>query len=378
MAEPLRALFVNEGALGAAVLGHARVARTVERVLTGAGLDARFAVLPPMSRATTAAVRQIPGLGHADLDLQPVRWHLAQAVRARRVIGVELGKREADVLNIHAHTLSFLSVSHMRRIPTLLALDATVEDWARMGIWRRARPYTGALLAPSLALERRAMRAAAAVLGFTRWGCEAAARRAPGARVIEHHPGVDLTEFRPLERPAAARPRVLFVGGRFAEKGGHDLLAALSPHLDREIELDLVTPADIAPRPGLRVHRLGPSDEALTELYRRADIFCLPTLGDAVPLSVVEAMACRTAVVTTAVGGIRDLLDDGRAGRLIPMRNPRALREAVLALAGDSTARDALGAAGRARCEERYDAAVQSRRLVDIMRTAVAAGPPRG
>jgi glycosyltransferase involved in cell wall biosynthesis len=371
MPDALRALFVNEGALGAGVLGHVRVAQTLAAKLRSTELEPRFALLPPMSRATHVAVRQVPWLGRADLDLQPVRWHLAQGLRARRVVRAELKRHPFDVLHLHAHTLSFLLPDVMRRVPALLSLDATVWDWHQMGIWRRPGRHSRATLAPSLALERHGFTAAARVLAFTRWGREAVERECPGARVIEHHPGIDLQTFRPGPRPDNGRPRVLFVGGRFAEKGGHLLLSALGPHAGRELELDIVTPAQVPPRPGVRVHRLTAHDHELVELYRRADVFCLPTLGDAVPLSVVEAMACGAAVVASDVGAISDLLDGGRVGRLIPPGNLRALRGAVLALARDREARIALTGAARARCEAHYDAAVQARRLVAIMHEVV-------
>ena len=367
MADRLRALFVNEGALGTGVLGHMRVGETLEARFRDGELDPRFAVLPPMSAATRLAVRQVPGLGHADLDLQTVRWHVAQALRARRIVREKLRQRPEDVLHLHAHTIGFLLRDVMVRVPTLLSVDATVRDWHAMGIWRRTRPYSRAAIAPSLALERRAFAAAAGVLAFTGWTRRAVEQACPSARVVEHHPGVDLVRFRPGPK-SPDRPRVLFVGGRFAEKGGNDVLAALGPHAGRELELDLVTPAPVSPPPDVRVHRLGPEDPGLTELYRRADVFCLPTYGDAVPFSVVEAMACGAAVVATPVGAIPELIDG--AGRLVPAGDPRALREAVLALAGDAAARSAHGAAGRARCEGRYDAAVQGRRLVEILHDA--------
>jgi glycosyltransferase involved in cell wall biosynthesis len=116
------------------------------------------------------------------------------------------------------------------------------------------------------------------------------------------------------------------------------------------------------------VHRLGLGDPELRDLYQQADVFCLPTYGDAVPFSVVEAMACGAAVVATPVGAIPELIDG--AGRLVPPGDPRALREAVLALAGDAAARSAHGTAGRARCEARYDAVVQGHRLVEILHDA--------
>jgi glycosyltransferase involved in cell wall biosynthesis len=164
------------------------------------------------------------------------------------------------------------------------------------------------------------------------------------------------------------RPRVLFVGGRFEQKGGFDLLAALEPRLGHEVEVDLVAAAELPPRPGVRVHRLGPDDPRLIELYQQADIFCLPTHADASAYVVLEAMACGAAVVTTSVGASRELLDDGRAGLLVTPRDREELRSNLETVLGDERLREDLGARARRHCEEHYDARVQGEKLVELLR----------
>lgn len=372
MRRRLRALFVNEGALGREVLGHASAGESLRRQLGAVDLDARLIALPPMSRATRLAVRGIPGAGHADLDLQPLRWHLAQSARARVAVERALRRAPADVLHIHTHTLSLLARGLLRRVPTVVSLDATVWDWHEFGIWRRVRAHSRATLAPSIALERRALEAAAGVLAWTSWSARAVARSCPAARVVEHHPGVDLERYRPAPHRRRERPRVLFVGGRFAAKGGDDLIAALAPLAGRELDVDIVTQARVPPQPGVRVHRLPPGDPAIVCLYQQADVFCLPTHGDAVPFSVVEAMASGAAVVASGIGGIPDLLGGGRYGRLIAPGDRGALVAAVRALLADDTARSTLAAAARRRCEDRYDVATQARRLVSLLHDAAA------
>ena len=165
---------------------------------------------------------------------------------------------------------------------------------------------------------------------------------------------------------------MLFVGGRWEDKGGDDLVAALGDDLGRSVELDAVTPADVAPRPGLRVHRLGPGDPELMDLRQQADLLALPSGADAAPWAVLEAMACGTPVLGSDVGGIPDMVGD-EAGVLVPSGDRRALRAAALGLLADPARRAALGAGARARAERRYDARRQTRELVDLLTALVPA-----
>ncbi len=94
------------------------------------------------------------------------------------------------------------------------------------------------------------------------------------------------------------------------------------------------------------------------------------------PFAVLEAMACGAAVVATDVGGIPDLLDGGDAGRLVKVGDGPGLHQAVVGLIEDPTLRETLAGRARARCEQRFDAARQTARLIDLMREVAAAGPP--
>jgi glycosyltransferase involved in cell wall biosynthesis len=93
----------------------------------------------------------------------------------------------------------------------------------------------------------------------------------------------------------------------------------------------------------------------VTELLREADVFCLPSFAEGVPVVLMEAMAARVPVVTTAVMGIPELVADGRTGLLVPPGRPHELAAALRQLAGDPAARTRMGEAGRAAIEARFD-----------------------
>jgi glycosyltransferase involved in cell wall biosynthesis len=372
----MRILFFNEGNLGTYVLGHGQLDAALHTGLKQhPHVEAQFVDLGALGRWGNAlATRPIPPLTSVDLDLQSLRWHLVQSARARTRLGRALEQWPADVVHLHSQSVALLIGPTRKLPPIVLSVDATIGDWAAMPASEPSRRRALTDLALSRALERRALRHARLVLAWTSWARRAVQRDAPGAQVIEHHPGLDLGRYRPAARTDRERPRVLFVGGRFAEKGGEDLLAALGDSLGKDIELDIVTPApEVHARPGVRVHRLGPGDPRLLELQQQADVLCLPTHADATPWALLEAMACATPVISTPVGAIPELLDDGGAGMLVPCSDRRALRQALHALLEDPGQRAQLGARARLRCERHYDAARQFAALLDHLQKLVAA-----
>jgi glycosyltransferase involved in cell wall biosynthesis len=363
-------LFFNEGNLGTHIMGQGQLTEALRLGLAGVeDVEATFTGLSPMGRLAGAlAARPVPGLGERELDLRALRWHLAQSVRARGAIERALAGREADAVFVHSHSVGMTLGRLMRRRPTVLSLDVTVGDWSQMPAWRSRRPYAETLMGPSRALERRALEHAALTIAWTDWARRSAERAAPKAQIVEHHPGLDLERYVPAPRRPRRMPRVLFVGGRFAEKGGPELIETLSGSLGESVELDVVTPFPPPARPGLRAHQLDPGDPALLDLFQQADVMCLPTYGDAAPWAVLEAMACGTPVLSTRVGGIPDLLDRGRAGLLVEPSQPRELAAALRTLLDDEQLRAALAGRARERCQERYDARRQVPALLERIR----------
>jgi alpha-maltose-1-phosphate synthase len=375
----MRVLFFNEGNSGSYIMGLAQGEAAMRVGLeTVPEIEARFTQLTPMGRGATAlAARRIPVLTSRKLDFHTFRWHMVQSLRARSQLKRELEHWPPDVVYVKTQSIALTMNALMRKVPIVVSIDSTVRQWWAMPSWSSANGDAAVTIAPSETFERRALRRAALVLAWTPWARRAAEATAPGARVVEHHPGIDLQRYTPAPRQSRERARVLFVGGRFVEKGGEDLVAALGEKIGRDVDLDLVTPSPVAERPGVRVHRLEASDPRLLALYQQADLMALPTYGDTNPWVLLEAMACGTPVVSTPVGGIPDMLEGGRAGVLVPYGDRVALAQALDGLIADPARRAQLGQRARQRCEQHYDVRKQIVRFEGYLREASENGSRR-
>jgi len=92
------------------------------------------------------------------------------------------------------------------------------------------------------------------------------------------------------------------------------------------------------------------------------DVFVLPSNAEGMSNALLEAMAARRPVVATAVGGTREVLDDG-AGVLVPPGSPDVLACEIMQLLADPARAARLGDAARRRVEQRFDARAMARQL---------------
>jgi len=111
---------------------------------------------------------------------------------------------------------------------------------------------------------------------------------------------------------------------------------------------------ELASRLGLaeRVRFLGWRRD-LAAVYYGSDIVALTSDNEGTPVCLIEALACGRAVVATNVGGVADVLEEGRLGLLVPPRDEAALARALLTLA-DGSARERFGTTGSTAIGERY------------------------
>ncbi len=155
---------------------------------------------------------------------------------------------------------------------------------------------------------------------------------------------------------------VLFVGWILQAKGVRELLAAARGLPGARFTLVGAPQQDFlesirgeleAQRDHLRILAPRPREQVL-ELYRRADVFVLPTWREGFPAVVLEAMAAGLPVVATPVGAIPDLVKDGEEGLLVPPRDPLALEGAIRRLTESPQLRQSMGGRARARVEAHF------------------------
>ena len=192
-------------------------------------------------------------------------------------------------------------------------------------------------------------------------------------------PGVDVEMWSPpsdrVDAVGSDPLRILFVGGDLRRKGG-DLLLSVADELRGDpsipaFEVHLCTTADIEDQPGVVIHRgLTANSPELIEQYHLADIFCLPTLGDCLPMVLAEAGAAGLPLVSTDVGAISGIVRDGQTGHLIEPRSDVQLAEALRHLLTDGAARQAYGAAARELIRSEHDAAKNAGRIIEVLRAA--------
>jgi glycosyltransferase involved in cell wall biosynthesis len=152
----------------------------------------------------------------------------------------------------------------------------------------------------------------------------------------------------------------LLVGwfGRMTEiKRVDDLLAAFARARENGVDAELLLAGDGPQRQMLaartielgiadRTHFLGMQEE-VARLYAACDLVALSSSNEGTPVSLIEALAASTPVVSTDVGGVRDVVRDGETGLLVPPGDVGAFADALTRFAEDASLRERLAGAGR-------------------------------
>jgi len=305
---------------------------------------------------------------------------LAGANQALQTISTDLSMTAAagaaDL--VHSHTWYANLAGHLASLLYGIPHVMTVHSLEPLRPWKAEQLGGGYAL--SSWCERTAVEAAAAVIAVSdgmRDDLLAVYPAVPAGRVRVIHNGIDTSEYRPdpatdvLDRYGVdpGRPSVIFVGRVTRQKGLPVLLRAASaidpaaqlvicagqadtPELEAEV-------SDLARQ--LRANRTGviwlsgmlPKREVI-QLLTHATVFVCPSLYEPLGIVNLEAMACGTAVVGSRVGGIPEVVADGKTGLLVPADDPAALARALNVLLADRPLAADMGRLGRARAEAEF------------------------
>jgi starch synthase len=293
---------------------------------------------------------------------------------------------------VHSHTWYANLAGHLGKLLHGVPHVMTAHSLEPLRPWKAEQLGGGYAL--SGWAERTAVEAADAVIAVSGamrediLGCYPAL---DPARVHVVHNGIDTTLYRPdhgtdvLHRIGidTERPYVLFVGRITRQKGVPHLLRAVrgidpaaqvvlcagapdTPEIDREFrelyeELSRV-------REGVHwIPQMLPRPEVI-QLLTHAAVFVCPSVYEPLGIVNLEAMACGTPVVASRVGGIPEVVDDGRTGLLVEMDDAfeASLARALDTVIGDPETARRMGEAGRERAVEEFGWDAVARRTVGV------------
>jgi starch synthase len=335
-------------------------------------------------RPTAVAHRPAPGLRDAVLRVFSADLSMADAVA------------DADV--VHSHTWYANLAGHLASLRYGIPHVMTMHSLEPLRPWK-AEQLGGGYALSSWA-EKVAATSAAAVVAVSegmRADVHAAYPDVPPERIRVIRNGIDAAEYAPdpgtdvLVKHGIdlSRPYVIFVGRITRQKGLPVLLRAASA-LDPAAQLVLCAgapdTAELAAEvedlvAGLQATRSGVTwipemlpKPSVIQLLTHALVFACPSVYEPLGIVNLEAMACGTAVVGSAVGGIPEVVDDGVTGLLVPPDDPAALAEALNALLRDQDRAYSMGDAGRARAVSEFSWPAIASQTVALYRELAGAG----
>ena len=198
-------------------------------------------------------------------------------------------------------------------------------------------------------------------------------------RIHVNYRGLDMREFE-YRAEGRSTNRILAVGRLSPEKGYDNLLRSVAELVRRGLDVELEIAGEgpegdaltaLAVELGIRDRVIFRGWLLAADLHRamhEATLMAQPSLIEGLPTTVEEAMALGTPIVGSRVGGIPELLDDGRAGLIVPPGDVPALTDALETMLVDPALRLTFAERARARAEEMLDMWRNGALLADLLR----------
>jgi glycogen synthase len=303
-------------------------------------------------------------------------------------IGLAMARDPVDADVAHAHTWYADMAGYWIRALHRIPLVVTLHSMEPLRPWKADQLGSGYLL--SSWIERIAVEGADRVIAVSAKMREdiLAHFSADPAKVVVIHNGIDPDRFRRtearnhLDRLGVREPYVLFVGRITDQKGIFHLLEA-APKLPPGVQVVLCASAPDTPEieerlrtrvtehPNVKWIFEMVAHDAITQLYSHAAVFACPSVYEPFGIINLEAMACETPVVASAVGGILEVVEDGETGVLVPPARADALAEALVRVLNDPARARAMGRAGRTRVEDKFSWAGVAARTQEVYAEAI-------
>lgn len=323
-----------------------------------------------------------------DVAYEPAaRWWERMPGLSNEIRGALRGRREvrldhaqaADVTFFNTQVPAVLGGRRSRRQPYVLATDITPAQYDDMAdAYGHTPDREGVTARLKHSLSKQVFQQAHRACAWSHWAADSLVRDygVDPDSVAVVPPGVDTTRWSPVARSSRGPLKVLFVGGDFHRKGGRDLLAAVAQLPRGTCEVTVVTRSRVDRADHVRVLTdAQPNSPELIDEFRAHDVFAMPSRAEAFGIAAVEAAATGLPVVATRVGGLPDIVEDGRTGFLVQPGDVGALRDRLERLMSPDL-RIAMGHAARRHAERHFDAERNAGRILHYLRQASGGRAP--
>jgi len=307
---------------------------------------------------------------------------------------------------VHCHTWYTHLGGVLAKTGYGIPLVITTHSLEPLRPWKREQLGLGYDL--STWIEKTALEAADAIIAVSQGMKEDVLRlfNVDERKISVIHNGIDTDEYRPVKGTDRLKrygidpgsPYVLFVGRVTRQKGIIHLVNAIK-YLNKDVQVVLCAGQPDTPEIGREMTEMVKAVQATrknvswiaewidtptkVELYSHAAVFCCPSIYEPFGIINLEAMACATPVVGSAVGGIKEIIVDGETGYLValeqlrespfeavdPDRFSRDLAERLNKVVADEPLRRAMGEASRKRAEAVFSWRAIAKETLELYRS---------
>jgi glycogen synthase len=339
-----------------------------------------------------------PDFDHADDKLKAVLKTLSTCIQ------MNADATDADVVHCHTWYAQFAGI--VAKLCYGIPLVITTHSLEPLRPWKREQLGRG--YDASSWVEKTAIEMADAVIAVSKETKDDVLKyfNVDEKKVKVIYNGINLTEYVVTNEISTlqqygidqSKPFVLFVGRITRQKGIIHLVNAIK-FIDPDTQVVLCAGAPDTPEIAkemqdsvfavksfrnnvIWIDKMLDKKEVI-QLYSHADVFCCPSIYEPFGIINIEAMACETAVVASAVGGIKEVVVNGETGILVPLEqqdvapfepiNPdkfsRDLANGINTLINDKTLRLSMAKKGRERVEDYFDWTAIAKQVEELYKT---------